>query len=181
MELWRDILYACRMLLRSPVLTAVVVLSLALGSGANSAIFSVVDAVLRRPLPYPHSERLVTLWENDATAPAKTLPFSVADFFDFQAQSRKLSGIEGFHPWSYNLTGKGDPERIVGGVVTAGLFPLLGPAPLLGRNFRPEEDRPGGDPVAILSYDLWRRRFGADQGSSARSSPWTTSPTPWSG
>jgi len=164
MDFWRDMRYAGRMLLRSPVLTAVVVLSLALGSGANSAIYSIVDAVLLRPLPYSHPERLVTLWENDAANPAKTQPFSVADLFDFQAQSRRFRGIEGYHPWSYNLTGNGDPERVVGAVVTAGLFPLLGPAPILGRSFRPEEDQPQGDPVAMVSYDLWRRRFGADPG-----------------
>jgi putative ABC transport system permease protein len=162
MSLGKEVRHACRMLARNPVFTLVAILSLALGTGANSAIYSIVDAVLLRPLPYQDPDRLVALWQTDTANPAKNLPFPAADFFDFQAQSRSFERIEGYHPWSFNLTGDGTPEQLPGGVVTAGLFPLLGRKPVLGRNFLPEEDSPGGPPAVLLSHGLWHRRFGAD-------------------
>jgi len=159
---WTDLRFAFRQLRRSPALALVAVLSLALGSGANSAVFSVVDALLLRPLPYAQPDQLMMVFENDSGSPERTLPFSPPDFFDFQRQARSFSGLEGCHFWSYNISGSGDPERVIGGVVTAGLFPLLGRRPVLGRTFRPEEDQPGGPPVVMLGFGLWQRRFGAD-------------------
>ncbi len=161
-SIWQDIRYGGRVLARGPVFTVVAILTLALGIGANTAIFSIVDAVLLRPLPFAEPDRLVMLWETAKSTGEDQVPVAPADYFDWQAGSRELEAMAAFHPWSFNLTGANEPERIPGAVATANLFEVLGKRPQLGRGFRPEEDRPGGPAVVLLSHGLWQRRFGGD-------------------
>jgi putative ABC transport system permease protein len=160
-NLWTDVRYALRMLAKSPVFTAVAVLTLALGIGANTAIFSVVNAVLLRPLPYPDAERLVVLKE---TKLPEYPQFSVSpgNFLDWQKQATAFERLESYGESSYNLTGTGDPERLRAARVTSGLFRLLAVQPGQGRDFLPEDDQPDREGVVILSAGLWMRRFGSD-------------------
>ena len=158
-----DLRYGLRMLAKNPGFTLVAVLTLALGIGANTAIFSVVNAVLLRPLPYPHSDRLVTIWmtipEMGYSGPGAVCD---PDYREWESQNRVFDGIAAFHGQTANLTGSGVPERLQGAEVTASLFPLLGAAPVLGRTFRTEDQEPGHESVVLLSHNLWKRRFGAD-------------------
>jgi putative ABC transport system permease protein len=167
-SLWQDVRYGVRVLVRVPVFTAVAILTLALGIGANTAIFSVVNAVLLRPLPFADPDRLVMLWETSQATGEDQVPVAPADYFDWQAASQRFERLAAFHPWSFNLTSGGEPERISGAVATANLFELLGKKPALGRGFRLEEDRPGGPAVVVLGHGLWQRRFGADPGVLGR-------------
>src|SRR5581483_4115997 len=161
--LLQDLRYGLRMLGRNPVFTLVGVVTLALGIGANTAIFSVVNAVLLRPLPFNEPERLVLLRGTNAKDGNEQQPASLADFLDFKQQARSFSELAAVSvPWSFVLTGGGEPEQIQGQFVSAGLFPALGVAPALGRTFLAEEDATGGAPVVILSHGLWQRYFGAD-------------------
>lgn len=164
MDLWQEIRYALRTLVRSPLFTAAAVLSLALGTGATTAIFSVVDAVLLRPLPFPTQDRLTMIWGQEKTAPDKNRPIAPADYFDYRERIRSFQQIEGFYSWTYSLTESGDPARVSAGVSSAGFLPMFGSKPVLGRFFRPEEEGPGKAPVAILSHAMWESRFGADTG-----------------
>jgi predicted permease len=161
--LWQDVRFGSRMLVRSRAVTIVAVLALALGIGANTAIFSVVNSVLLKPLPYKSSERLVMVWE-DATKYgfAHNTP-APANFIDWREQGEAFEDMAALIDQSFNLTDVGEPERIEGQRVSASLFPLLGVEPVLGRAFLPEEDRPEGNRVVILSHGLWRRRFGLDE------------------
>lgn len=158
----QDLRYGARMLLKNPGFTVVAVIALALGIGANSAIFSVVNTVLLRPLPYKDPERIVMVWE-DATKHGypRDTP-AVANYIDWRDQNKVFEGMAAIAEMSFNLTGTGDPERIEGRRVSANLFPLLGVEPQLGRAFLPEEDQPGANRVVILSQGLWQRRFGSD-------------------
>jgi putative ABC transport system permease protein len=160
--LLQDLRYGIRMLLRSPGFTAVALLTLALGIGANSAMFSVVNAVLLRPLPYEESERLVFLSEREPQLEGMSI--SYPNFLDWREQNRVFEQIAVFRRQSYNLTGGSEPERLIGGQVSAGLFPALRVKPARGRTFLAEEDKPGGNHVVILSHGLWQRRFGSDPG-----------------
>ncbi|MGH9777491.1 MAG: ABC transporter permease [Candidatus Acidiferrales bacterium] len=160
--LWQDLRYGARQLLRSPGFTAVAVLTLALGIGANTAIFSVANAVLLQPLPYKEPDRLVRLWESN---PGRNWPFfsaSAPNFNDWVQQNQSFEPLAATEGDTFNLTGDGEPERLLGRRVTGNFFPLLGVEPALGRNFTPEEDQPGSARVVILSHGLWQRRFGAD-------------------
>lgn len=156
--LWQDVRYGVRMLLKNPGITSIVILALALGIGANTAIFSVVNAVLLRPLPYHESERLVFL--NEKSPVLDEMSISYPNFLDWRAHNQTFEKIGVFNRASYNLTGAGEPERIVTGQVSADLFSVLRVNPLHGRVFTNEEDQPGGTPVVLLSYALWQRRFG---------------------
>ncbi len=161
LEFSRDLRYALRMLAKNPGFTFVAVMALALGIGANSAIFSVIDVVLVRPLPYRDAAQLVTVWEE---ATKLGFPFntpSPANFLDWREQNSVFSGMAATADKSFNLTGSGEPERLDGERVSANLFSLLGADPFLGRSFLPEEDAPGKGDAVILSYGLWQRRFGA--------------------
>lgn len=157
--LWRDMKFSLRMLVKNPGFTTVAVIALALGIGANTAIFSVVNAVLLRPLPYHDPDALIVIRE-------MKLPqfpeFSVApgNFLDWKKQNTVFEQIIAFRDATYNLVGIGEPERLRGAAVSAGTFNLLGVHPLLGREFAPEEDQPGRDTVVLLSEGLWQRRFG---------------------
>jgi putative ABC transport system permease protein len=170
--------YAIRLLLKSPGFALVAILTLALGIGVNSAIFSVVDAVMLRPLPYPQPDRLVSLWEqkigegpNNATTSGQSLGSSgwparwtiaPANLMDYRTQKNSFVSLAGFAVTGMNITEAGPPDRLSGERVTANYFSTLGVAPALGRDFLPEEDRPGADKVLIASDELWRSRFGGD-------------------
>jgi putative ABC transport system permease protein len=154
---WRDVRFGLRMLANNPAFTAIAVLTLALGIGANTAIFSVIDAALLRPLPYPDADRIVVLYLfNQHRANVDPAP---ADFLDFQRQSTSFAYLAGCRAIPFNLSGNGNPERVDGAMVTSNFFPALGVQPLHGRTILPEVDRPGGASVAVLSYALWRKRF----------------------
>ncbi|HEY9284983.1 MAG TPA: ABC transporter permease [Pyrinomonadaceae bacterium] len=161
-DLWHDSRYAARVLLKNPGFTAVAVVALALGVGANTAIFSVVNTVLLRPLPYRDPDRLVTVWEDDTKGGFPKDTPAAANYIDWRDQNRVFEGMAAIADQSYNLTGVGEPERLDGRRVSASLFPLLGVEPELGRAFLPQEDAPGANRVAVLSHGLWRRRFGGD-------------------
>ena len=160
--LWQDVRFGVRMLLKNPGFTIIAVIALALGIGANSAIFSVVNTVLLRPLPFKEPDRLVMVWE-DATKHGypRDTP-APANYVDWRDQNQVFEGMAAIADRSFNLTGIGEPERIDGWRVSASLFPLLGVEPQLGRSFLPEEDQAGGGRVVIMSQGLWQRRFGSD-------------------
>ena len=159
-SLLKDIRYAIRMLAKSPGFTLAAVLALALGIGANSAIFSVVNAVLLRPLPYERPDQLVHVFRTQP--PIMTGPISRPDYFEWEAQAKEFSGIAAFTYWSYNISGTDEAERVSACRVTQSFFPLFGVPAAQGRFFLPEEDQAGGAPVAVISFGLWQRRFGAD-------------------
>ena len=159
----QDLRHAFRALRKSPGFTAVAVLTLGLGIGANTAIFSVVENVLLRPLPYRDPSALVQLWNTYLPA-FPQLPNSPGDFLDFQRQAASFSEMAAYVdiPRGFNLTGEGQVQRLEARLATSGLFPLLGIRPAAGRTFTPEEDKPGAAPVVILSHRLWLSRFGSD-------------------
>ncbi|HEU4434971.1 MAG TPA: ABC transporter permease [Pyrinomonadaceae bacterium] len=164
-SLFKDIRYALRALLRHPGFTAVAVITLALGIGANTAIFSVVHGVLLAPLPYPESDRLVSLRQSNvmSNVAQPDAQISPGNFLEWQRQSTTFSSVAAYRTVSFNLTGDGNPERLLAGRVSSGLFTLLGVQPVWGRDFVAEEDRPGSEKVVIISEGLWRRRFGGSR------------------
>jgi putative ABC transport system permease protein len=153
----QDLRYGARMLRKSPGFTIVAVLTLALGIGANTAIFSVVNGVLLRPLPFRDPSRLVLIAEKSSFPVIST---SYENYLDWRDQSHSFESMEATRSGSITLTGAGEPERLNVRMATAGLFSMLGINAQIGRTFLPEEDRAGGTPVALLSYGLWQRRFG---------------------
>src|SRR4051812_36789086 len=167
-DLTQDVRYGLRMLAKNPAFTAIAVLALALGIGANTAIFSVVNGILLRPLPYKNPDQLVVIWENATHLGFPKNTPSPANFLDWQRQSTVFTGMGAFAERTFNLTGVGEPERLDGRRVSANLFDLLGVKPILGRTFVPDEDKPGTK-VALLNESLWKRRFGSDPGVIGRS------------
>ena len=165
---WQDVKLGLRMLLKSPGFTTVAVLSLALGIGANTAIFSLIDAVLLRPLNFKDPDRLAVIWEDASEIGfARNTP-APANYADWKSQNHTFETIAAMDGNTFSLTGDGPPEKVEANEVTADLLPMLGIEPLHGRLFAPEEDRPGASPVAIISYGLWQRRFGGDPGLVGR-------------
>src|ERR1700722_2779842 len=162
-SLWQDLRYGLRMLKQSPGFTAIAVLSLALGIGANTAIFSYVNAWLIHPLPYPQAERLMVLLSHDIkkgwTSNGVT---SAADFLDYQQQDTSFEQLAGWTQWTFNLTSDGPPDRVIGGLVGWNFFQTLGAKPMLRRDFVEQESQPASSHVAILSRGLWESRFAAD-------------------
>jgi predicted permease len=160
----QDLRFAARMLLKRPGFTAVAVLTLALGIGANTAIFSVVNAVLLRPLPYREPGRLVELWETNPVKGWTDAPAAPANFYDWQEQNEAFEGMAGYRPspGNFALMGTGEPERLRGIQVTGNLFSVLGVEAALGRTFFPEETWEGNSQVVVLSHKLWSRRFNQD-------------------
>jgi putative ABC transport system permease protein len=160
-DLWQDLRFGARMLVKNPGFTLIAIITLSLGIGANTAIFSVVNAVLLRPFPYKDPERLVILRESISGGVNSSV--SYPNFADWRAQSTLCDSIVATRAnESFNLTGAGEPERLQGRLVSAEFFSTLGVRPHVGRDFLPEEDRPGATPAVILSYEFWRRRFGDD-------------------
>jgi len=154
--------FALRRLRRTPGFTTAAALCLALGIGANTAIFSVVNAVLLRPLPFAEPERLVGVWEANASRNSPRNTVSPANYLDWRSQNTVFEDIAAVYSTTGSLTGTGEPEEIAVQGATAGLFPVLGLRPVLGRVFTASEDIPDGPRVAVLSHELWRRRYGAD-------------------
>jgi putative ABC transport system permease protein len=164
-SLLQDMRYGFRMLLKRPGFTVIAVLALALGIGANTAIFSVVNAVLLKPLPFREPERLVAVWETNAQLESEMRnrnEVALANFLDWRAQNQVFEQLAALSYASVNLTGVSEPERIQSAVVTTNLFQALGVQPATGRSFLPEEESPASPRVALLSHGLWQRRFGAD-------------------
>lgn len=160
-DLGQDLRFGLRTLVKSPGFTIVAVIALALGIGANSAIFSVVNAILLRPLPYKNPNQLVVVWENATHLGFPKDTPSPANFLDWRQQSTVFEGMSAFAERSFNLTGVGEPERLDGRRVSANLFDVLGVKPIIGRTFVAEEDQPGTK-VVLLNESLWKRRFGSD-------------------
>ncbi|HYY56574.1 MAG TPA: ABC transporter permease [Pyrinomonadaceae bacterium] len=161
--LWQDLRYGLRTLSKTPGFTLAAVLALALGIGANSAIFSVANAVLLKPLPYSEPERLVMIWGDLFKPGLDEIGASAPEFNDYREQGHVFESLACYTEGGFNLSGEGEPERISGAYVSADLFPLLGVGPTLGRTFAVEEDQPGRDQVVVLSHSLWQRRFAADR------------------
>jgi predicted permease len=159
---WQDLRFGFRQLLGKPGFAVIATLSLALGIGANTAIFSLVDAVLLRPLPFHDPDRLVMVWEDAAKIGFPRNTPAPANYADWKAQNRVFEDMAAINWRSFNLTDEGEPEKVEAQAVTANLFPLLGVKPDLGRVFNGEEDQPGRNNVAVISYGLWQRRFGGD-------------------
>ncbi len=161
--LLQDIRYGLRMLLKTPSFSIVATIALALGIGANTAIFSVVNAVLLRPLPFTNSEELMMVWETDATRGQVRGTASYPNFADWRDQNHVFERIASYHGNDFIMTGRGESTRLQGAVVNADLFPLLGAAPVIGRGFLPDEDKPGDSGrVVILSQELYQKRFNSD-------------------
>lgn len=157
----RDILRSLRILLRRPGFSSLCVLTLALGIGANTAIFSAVNAILLQQLPFKHANRLV--WITGVRPVRSDAPFSLPDFLDYRDHVSSLNSLSAVGSWSGNLTGQGDAEQLSGVRVSANLFQTLGVNAVLGRTLEPEDDQPGGPSVVVMSHGLWQRRFGGDR------------------
>lgn len=161
--LLQDLRYAVRMFLKTPAFTVITVFILALGIGANTAIFSVVNALLMRPLPYSNPDQLVMIWENLRKDNNPHNAVAPANFVDWKEQSKSFQQMAAFTaPVNYNFTGGDVPERVVAARVSAGFFQMLGVQPVQGRVFNDEEDQPGNNQVIMISNSLWQRRFGGD-------------------
>jgi putative ABC transport system permease protein len=161
-NLMRDIRYGFRSLLKRPGATVVALVTLALGIGVNTAIFSAVDSVLLRPLPLKDPERVTSIWERTLRDGINQNEVAPANFFDLRNQNQVFEGIGAHGPQDLNLTGGGEPERLNGELVTANVFSILGVEPALGRTFLPDEDQTGREQVVVLSDALWQRRFNRD-------------------
>src|SRR5215207_6705897 len=162
-DLRQDIVFGLRVLRRNPVFSLVAVVTLALGIGANTALFSITNAVVFRPLPFPEPERLLTLWETSAKSETARLIVSPANYFDWREQARSFEEMGAYTEDFYNISEDDTrPERVAGANATPSLFRALGVRPLLGRVFGPEDERPGAEGVVLLSHGLWQRRFGGD-------------------
>jgi len=157
-----DVRYALRSLLRRPAFTIIAVLTLAVGIGANTAMFSAVNALLLKPLPWPGLDRVVAIWDNSPSRGYVHNEVTAANYLDWQAQSQSFEQLALYGWWSANLSGTDTPERVQGFFVTANYLDALGVKPIIGRNFLPEENQPDRDTVAIISHSLWQRRFGGD-------------------
>jgi putative ABC transport system permease protein len=162
---WRDLRFALRGLTRSPAFTAIAVLTLALGIGANTAIFSVINAVLLRPLAYAEPDRLVSLTASYTARGVANVPLSAPELNDYRREVDAIEDAAGTWPININLTGYGEPERIAAAVTSPNLLRVLGVAPVVGRDFTNEDTGGRIGYVALISYDLWQRRFGGDRGA----------------
>lgn len=164
-DLWQDLRYGLRMLRKNPGFAFVAVLTLGLGIGANTAIFSVVNAVLLRPLPYPTADQLAAVYLTDARGESEG-PLAPAAYLHLKSHHGVFTGVAAWSNkgWPANLTGDGEPERLQGFQVSADLFQVLGAAAARGRTFLAEEDHPGNNRVVVISHELWQRRFGGDAG-----------------
>jgi predicted permease len=159
--LWQDLRYGLRTLAKSPGFAAVAILTLALGIGANTAIFSIVNGVLLNPLPFPHPQELTVLYEH--TTNFEKFSISYPNFVDWQRNNSTFASMAAYRHEDFNITGSGEPERVRGGMISSEFFPIFGVKPLLGRLFLRDEDRAGAAPVVLLAEGFWQRRFGSDR------------------
>ncbi|MEO6236790.1 MAG: ABC transporter permease, partial [Vicinamibacterales bacterium] len=159
----QDVRYGMRSLRRNPGFALLIIVTMALGIGANTAIFSVVNGVLLRPLPYKDGDRLIVLHQGRGDAVANDLGFSPKEMDDYR-RARSLSDVVEFHSMTFNLLGRAEPERLSTGVVSANYFDVLGVKPIYGRTFLPSDDQPGAPAVLVLSNKYWERSFGGDPG-----------------
>jgi putative ABC transport system permease protein len=160
--LGQDVRFGLRVLRRNPGFTLTALITLALGIGANTAIFSVIYGVLLRPLPYEEGHRLVVLNQQARLNNVNSLGFSVKEFEDYRDQNKTMEMVE-HHAMSFILFGRGEPERVQTSVVSANFFDVLGVKPLLGRTFVPDDEKPGGDAVLVLSHKYWKQSHGGDR------------------
>jgi putative ABC transport system permease protein len=158
---WQDVRHALRMLAKTPGFTLIALFTLSVGIAANASIFTVVDSVLLRKLPYPHSERLVRVY--DLQPPHENTPSDFPEFQERRALHDIFQTVGTYFPTNFDLTGKGEPTRLSGLRVSSDLLPMLGIQPVLGRGFRPEEEARAGDRVCVISYGLWKSKFGQDR------------------
>ncbi len=168
---WQDLRYGVRTLLKNPGFCAVAVLALALGIGPNTAIFTMVNAVLLKPLPVPEPNRVVMIWGTLLKSGFDQMPVSAADYLDWKQQSRSfdyMSAAFAIPEYGLNISGVGDPERAPAALASKEFLPALGIKPIVGRNFLPEEDRPGGPPAVMIGNALWQRRFHSDPAAVGR-------------
>jgi predicted permease len=161
-RLWRDFRYGLRALRANPGFTCVAVLTLAIGIGANTAIFSVTDAVLLKSLPYPNVGRLMRIWQSEPRMGEGHLGAAPPEFLEYRRGTRAFSEVAGYQRAGFDLTGNGEPEHLSGCRSTASMFSVLGVPPLIGRTFTPEEERPGTAKVVVLSFRYWKRRYAGD-------------------
>src|SRR5262245_57969955 len=161
-SLFNDFRYAVRSIIKRPGFAAIAVITLALGIGANTAIFSTVHALLFNPLPFPQQDRIVAIWDKNPSRGVERNEVAMANYLDWRAQSQSFEHLALERWWSTNLTAGETPERVQGFLVTANFLDVLGVKPIMGRNFVEEENQPGKDAVAIITYSLWQRRFGSD-------------------
>src|SRR6266851_5699157 len=161
MSLWQDVRYGLRLLGKNPGFTAIAILTLALGIGANTALFSVVNGVLLNPLPFPNPDELVAVYTKSPTFQESSI--SYPNFLDWQKDNHSFAALSAFRSDDFNMTGAGEPERVHTHMISAEFFTALDMPPILGRTFRSEEDKAGAGPVAILSDGLWNRKFGSAQ------------------
>jgi putative ABC transport system permease protein len=161
--LWQDLRYGGRMLMKNPGFTLIAVITLSLGIGANTAIFSVVHAALLRPLPYEDPDRLVMIWERNLSRGLGQSQASPVTYCDWREQKHLFDKIAGWWYPQVNLTDMGgEPQRVRTVDVTDGFFDVLGARPVIGRVFQPGEDRPGGGLLAVIGHELWRSRYNSD-------------------
>ena len=163
----QDLIYALRWLRKNPGFTALSVLMLAVGIGVNTAMFSVINAVLLRPLPYPEADRIV--WMNESGAEIKNRLVSYPNFVDWRARNQVFESMSTFRVWFVNVTGADKAENLSARMVTSDYFKVMRASPLMGRDFTPEDDKPGAAPVTVISYATWQQRFAADQGVVGKS------------
>ena len=154
--------YALRVMRKNFWFSAIAILTLALGIGANAAIFSVVRAVLLRPLPYPNPQQLIFIRQQEKKIGVDDLAFSVKEIGDYRSQNRTLAALAEYHSMSFTLFGHGDPDRVRTGVVSANYFDLFGIQPLIGRTLLPDDEKLGAPAVLLLSYEYWKNNFGSD-------------------
>ena len=168
---WQDLRYGFRSLLRNPGFSAVAILALALGIGPNSAIFTIVNAVLLKPLPIPEPDRVVMIWQTLLKSGFDQMPVSPGDYLDWKQQARsfeEMAAAFAIPEYGLNISGAGEPERVPAALCSKEFLPALGIKPVAGRNFLPEEDRPGAPPVVLISNALWQRRFHSDPSAVGR-------------
>jgi len=157
-----DVRYAVRSLAKRPAFTLIAMITLALGIGANTSIFSTINALLLKPLPFPNLDRVVALWDSVPSRGVERNEVAVANYLDWRAQNTTFEQLAIYRWWSTNLTGSDSPERVQGFQVSANFLDVVGVKPIMGRVFSTEENEPGKDEVVLLTYSLWQRRFGAD-------------------
>ena len=160
--LWQDLRYGARTLRRNPGFAVVAILTLAIGIGANVVIFSVVNGILLKPLPFPDSRRVVTIWETDANRNINRGMASAPEYLEWREMNHVFQELSCWRALYFTITGGGEPERVWGSQVSGNFFRMLRITPILGRDFSPEDEQLGHEQVVLLSYGLWQRHYGGD-------------------